>query len=99
MPATRHEAACASGATALRAGIMAIESGLYDTVLVGGAEKMTSVSTNRVTEALAAAADDEFESSLGLTFPGVFARCFRYCRCCTYAEVWNYRRRYGTCSC
>ncbi|MFW9955531.1 MAG: thiolase domain-containing protein [Candidatus Thorarchaeota archaeon] len=73
LPATRHEAACASGATALRAGIMAIESGLYDTVLVAGAEKMTSVSTNRVTEALAAAADDEFESSVGLTFPGVFA--------------------------
>ncbi len=73
LPATRHEAACASGATALRAGIMAIESGLYDTVLVAGAEKMTSVSTNKVTEALAAAADDEFESSIGLTFPGVFA--------------------------
>ena len=72
LPATRHEAACASGATALRAGIMAIESGLYDTVLVAGAEKMTSVSTNRATEALAAAADDEFESSVGLTFPGVF---------------------------
>ena len=73
LPATRHEAACASGATALRAGIMAIESGLYDTVLVAAAEKMTSVSTNRATEALAAAADDEFESSIGLTFPGVFA--------------------------
>lgn len=70
--ATRHEAACASGATALRAGIMAIESGMYDTVLVAAAEKMTSVSTNRATEALAAAADDEFESSIGLTFPGVF---------------------------
>jgi acetyl-CoA C-acetyltransferase len=51
---------------------MAIESGFYDTVLVAGAEKMTSVSTNRATEALAAAADDEFESSVGLTFPGVF---------------------------
>lgn len=73
IPATRHEAACASGATALRAGIMAIESGLYDTVLVAAAEKMTSVSTNRATEALAAAADDDFESSVGLTFPGVFA--------------------------
>jgi acetyl-CoA C-acetyltransferase len=59
IPATRHEDACASGATALRAAIMAIESGLYDTVLVAGAEKMTSVSTNKVTEAL--------------TFPGVFA--------------------------
>ena len=51
---------------------MAIESGMYDTVLVAGVEKMTSVSTNRATEALAAAADDEFESSMGLTFPGVF---------------------------
>ncbi len=73
LPATRHEAACASGATALRAGIMAIESGLYDTVLVAAAEKMTSVSVNKATEALAAAADDEFESGIGLTFPGVFA--------------------------
>ena len=72
VPATRHEAACASGATALRSAIMAIESGIYDTVLVASAEKMTSVSTNRATEALAAAADDEFESSMGLTFPGVF---------------------------
>ncbi len=73
LPATRHEAACASGATALRSAIMAIESGIYDTVLVAAAEKMTSVSTNQATEALAAAADDEFESSMGLTFPGVFA--------------------------
>ncbi len=72
LPATRHEAACASGATALRAAVMAIESGMYDTVLVAGAEKMTSVTTNKATEALAAAADDEFESSVGLTFPGVF---------------------------
>jgi len=73
LPATRHEAACASGATALRSAIMAIESDIYDTVLVAAAEKMTSVSTNQATEALAAAADDEFESSMGLTFPGVFA--------------------------
>ncbi|MFX1485063.1 MAG: thiolase domain-containing protein [Promethearchaeota archaeon] len=73
LPATRHEAACASGATALRAAVMAIESGMYDTVLVAGVEKMTSSSTPRVTEALAAAADEQFESSIGLTFPGVFA--------------------------
>ncbi|MFX1561164.1 MAG: thiolase domain-containing protein [Promethearchaeota archaeon] len=72
LPATRHEAACASGATALRAAVMAIESGMYDTVLVAGVEKMTSVSTSGATEALAAAADDQFESSIGLTFPGVF---------------------------
>lgn len=72
IPATRHEDACASGATALRAAVMAIESGMYDTVLVAGVEKMTSVSTNMATEALAAAADDQFESSMGLTFPGVF---------------------------
>jgi acetyl-CoA C-acetyltransferase len=84
IPATRHEDACASGATALRAAVMAIESGMYDTVLVAGVEKMTSVSTNMATEALAAAADDEFESSMGLTFPGVFgiaAECFNKSIC------------------
>src|SRR5574340_552959 len=40
-PATRVEAACASGGAALRAGVLAIASGLYDVVLVGGVEKMT----------------------------------------------------------
>ena len=40
-PATRLEGACASGGLALREGVIAIASGLYDVVLVGGVEKMS----------------------------------------------------------
>ncbi|MBI5842571.1 MAG: hypothetical protein HZB19_20980 [Chloroflexi bacterium] len=72
-PAVRVEDACASGGAALRQGVMAIASGMYDVVLVGGAEKMTALNTAQVTEALAAAADVPFEISAGFTFPGFYA--------------------------
>jgi acetyl-CoA C-acetyltransferase len=72
-PATRVEDACASGGVALRQGVMAIASGLYDVVLVGGAEKMTALKTTEVTEALATAADVSFEIPAGFTFPGFYA--------------------------
>ena len=52
VPATRVEGACASGGLALRQGIFAIASGLYDVVLVGGIEKMTGLSTDGATDAL-----------------------------------------------
>ena len=39
--ATRVESACASGGTALRAGFMAVASGMSDLVLAAGVEKMT----------------------------------------------------------
>src|SRR3989338_4032959 len=45
LPSTRLEAACASGSVAMRNGIMAVASGFYDVVAVGGVEKMTEVST------------------------------------------------------
>jgi acetyl-CoA acetyltransferase len=41
LPVSNHENFCASGATALREAWMAIRAGLYDVVLVIGAEKMT----------------------------------------------------------
>ncbi|MBM7326105.1 thiolase family protein [Agrobacterium sp. S2] len=41
LPVSNHENYCASGATALREAWMAIKAGLYDVVLVIGAEKMT----------------------------------------------------------
>ena len=72
-PATRVEDACASGGVALRQGLMAIASGLYDVVLVGGAEKMTALNTAAVTEALATAADVPYEIPAGFTFPGFYA--------------------------
>ncbi len=72
-PATRVEGACASGAVALREGILAIASGLYDVVLVGGVEKMTGPSIERTTEILATAGDELYEVPAGFTFPGFYA--------------------------
>jgi acetyl-CoA C-acetyltransferase len=73
IPATRTEAACASSGAALRSGIYAVLSGLADTVLVGGVEKMTHRSTAEVTEYLAMASDYPFEQWHGITFPGLYA--------------------------
>jgi acetyl-CoA C-acetyltransferase len=73
IPATRTEAACASSGAALRSGIYAVLSGLADTVLVGGVEKMTHRTTAEVTEYLAMASDYPFEQWHGITFPGLYA--------------------------
>ncbi|MBI4787339.1 MAG: hypothetical protein HY782_09875 [Chloroflexi bacterium] len=72
-PTTRIEDACASSGVALRQGILAIASGLYDVVLVGGIEKMSSLPTERVTDALATAGDALYEIPAGFTFPGFYA--------------------------
>ncbi len=71
-PVTRIENACASSGSALREGVMAIASGMYDVVLVGGVEKMTGLPTEGVTDVLATAADVLYEVPVGLTFPGIF---------------------------
>ncbi|MCD6432101.1 thiolase domain-containing protein [Candidatus Bathyarchaeota archaeon] len=73
IPATRTETACASSGAALRAGIFAVLSGLYDVVMVGGVEKMTNRTTPEVTEFLAMASDFPFEQWHGITFPGLYA--------------------------
>ena len=72
IPVTRIENACASSGSALREGAMAIASGMYDVVLVGGMEKMTNLPTEGVTDVLASAADGLYEVPAGLTFPGIF---------------------------
>lgn len=72
-PATRVEDACASSGVALRQGILAIASGLYDIVLVGGIEKMSSLPTEKVTDTLATAGDTLYEIPAGFTFPGFYA--------------------------
>ncbi|MBI2133448.1 thiolase domain-containing protein [Candidatus Woesearchaeota archaeon] len=73
IPSTRIEAACASGSAAIREGFLAIKSGLYDSVMVVGAEKMTDVSSTASTRILSAASSQEFEASIGATFPGLYA--------------------------
>ncbi|MDA1128058.1 MAG: beta-ketoacyl synthase N-terminal-like domain-containing protein [Chloroflexi bacterium] len=72
IPITRIENACASSGSALREGVLAIASGMYDVVLVGGMEKMTNLPTDGVTDVLASAADGLYEVPAGLTFPGIF---------------------------
>ncbi len=73
VPAIRTEAACASSSVALTTGVMAVESGKYDCVVVGGVEKMTDVYGSLATTALAGAMDRDNEAYFGLTFPGVYA--------------------------
>lgn len=77
IPSTRVEAACASGGLALRQGIIAVASGYHDIVIAGGAEKMTDVGVETTTDALAAAADREWEGIMGATFPGLYAMIAR----------------------
>jgi acetyl-CoA C-acetyltransferase len=72
-PSTRVEDACASSGVALRQGILAVASGLYDIVLVGGIEKMTDLPTSEVTDTLATASDMLYEVPAGFTFPGFYA--------------------------
>ena len=73
-PATRTEDACASSGVALREGIIAIASGIYDIVLVSGVEVMNKLTTAKVTDTLAAAADAIYEVPVGATFPSLYAQ-------------------------
>lgn len=73
IPAIRVEGACASGSLAFRQALIAVASGMYDVVLVGGVEKMTHQSTETVTSGIAGASDIELEAGLGATFPSIFA--------------------------
>lgn len=73
-PSFTTVAACASGSAAIRAAWTAIASGLHDTVLVCGVEKMTEVSTSRVVEILGFAGDPKWEfRPTGITNPGTYA--------------------------
>jgi acetyl-CoA C-acetyltransferase len=71
IPITMTEAACASGGSALFNACIAIKSGRYDTVLVGGFEKMTDRSSKISDDLMFAADPREFDA--GYTFPGLYA--------------------------
>jgi acetyl-CoA C-acetyltransferase len=77
VPATRVEAACASGGLALRNAIMSVASGYHDVVVAAGIEKMTDVETGVTVDALASAADREWEGFVGATFPALYAMIAR----------------------
>jgi acetyl-CoA C-acetyltransferase len=75
--AVKVEAACASGAAALRAGLMAVASGEIDSALVVGVEKMTDKAGHDITSALATAADADYEVEQGISFVGLNALVMR----------------------
>jgi acetyl-CoA C-acetyltransferase len=71
------EAACASGAAALRAGLMAVAAGDVDSAMIVGVEKMTDKAGHDVTAALATAADADYEVEQGISFVGINALVMR----------------------
>jgi acetyl-CoA C-acetyltransferase len=73
IPATRVEAACASGGLSFRQAVIAVASGMEDIVVAAGVEKMTDVASGISVDALAGAADREWEGFVGATFPGLYA--------------------------
>ncbi|MBS1195175.1 MAG: thiolase domain-containing protein [Methanomicrobiales archaeon] len=73
IPATRVEAACASGGLSFRQAVIAVASGMEDVVVAAGVEKMTDVGTGVSVDTLAGAADREWEGFVGATFPGLYA--------------------------
>jgi acetyl-CoA C-acetyltransferase len=71
------EAACASGAAALRMAYMTIAGGMNDIVVVCGLERMTHVDRDTVTRALATASDWELEGARGESFMSLNAQLMR----------------------
>ncbi|MGE0930549.1 thiolase C-terminal domain-containing protein [Peijinzhouia sedimentorum] len=78
-PMYRTENACASGSSAVHMAIMAIQSGMMDTTLVIGVEKMNTLNTKDTTRALSMASYWPIEGNEQYTFPGLFAE---------YAKGW-----------
>ena len=71
------EAACGSGAAAIRMAVKAVASGLMDAVGVVGVEKLTEFSGKFSTASLATAADADYEITMGLSFVGINALMMR----------------------
>lgn len=75
--AMKVEAACGSGAAALRVGYAMIASGLAQVVGVVGVEKMTESRGRETTAALAMAADGDYEADQGVSFVALNALLMR----------------------
>jgi acetyl-CoA C-acetyltransferase len=73
LPAVRVEGGGASGSLALHQGYLAVASGLYDYVVVGGAEKLTDVPDATASQITSSAADHEWEVVFGATLPALWA--------------------------
>lgn len=75
--AVKFETACSSGASAFRAGLIAVASGELDSAIIVGVEKMSDSKMVSTTSALAAAADADYETAHGLSFVALNALIMR----------------------
>ncbi len=75
--AFRTEAACSSGAASFRTAVMAVASGMVNSALAVGVEKMTDSPLGEITGALATAADADWEAGQGLSFVSLNALLMR----------------------
>ncbi len=75
--ALKVEAACGGGGAALHTGYMAVASGMCDTVIVAGVEKLTEPSSCATTAGLAMAADADYETIHGISFVALNALLMR----------------------
>ncbi|WP_205042038.1 thiolase family protein [Rhodoligotrophos defluvii] len=74
LPITNVENACSSSSSAFRQGVMAIEAGQYDVVLVIGVEKLTKFGGGTLP-----LEEEDWEVRLGLSMPALYAmRAQRY---------------------
>ncbi len=71
--AVKVEAACGSGAAALRQAMMAVGSGAAEVAIAVGVEKLTELTSDCTQNALAMAADADFETQMGLSFVAINA--------------------------
>lgn len=86
-PAVKIEAACASGGVALTQAVAAVASGVYDTILLVGVEKMSELVSTEVTNAIACCLDAEYEKFYGVTFQAANALLMRM-----YMEKYRVKR-------
>lgn len=75
--AVKIEAACGSGAAAVRHGFATVAGGLHDLVVVCGVEKMTDTDNAETTRGLVMAADADYEAIHGVTFVSINALLMR----------------------
>lgn len=76
IPTFHAEAACASGAVAMMAAVHQVAGGLYDAVIVVGAEQQKTMSPGDVGDVLASAGDYSYERPIfgQFMFPSLFGK-------------------------
>ena len=77
IPIVNVESACASGTVALREAMIAVGAGLYDVILVAGAEKLYLEDTARSIMTMSANTDVELMGGIGFQFTGSYAMHLR----------------------